>query len=545
MEKVWLKSYQQGVAANLDYPVKSLPKIFDECVENYPNNVAIIFQGIHLTYRYMGDMVNRFAAALYDLGVRKGDRVGLMSANCPQWEIAYFAILKTGAIVVQTNPMYMEREVEYQMNDAEAEIIIVMDALYPRVAAIQARTALKRVITISMTEKCAEYPGVYRFEDLVKKYKENPPLVEIDPQADLAVLQYTGGTTGVSKGVMLTHYNLVADALMTRAWFSKCEDGKERVLAVLPLFHVYAMTNCLNFSIVSGATQILLPRFDLDQVLQAINDYAPTIFPGSPTMYVAINNHPRVKEYNISSIKSCISGSAPLPVEVAQRFEQLTGGRLVEGYGLSEASPVTHCNPMDGRARAGSIGLSFPDTLTKIMDSDTGTRELPHSEVGELVIKGPQVMLGYWNRPQETASTLRDGWLYTGDIAKMDKDGFVYIVDRKKDMIIAGGFNIYPREVEEVLYEHPAVFEAAVVGVPDPYRGETVKAYVVLRPGAKATQEEIIAFCREKISAFKAPRQVEFKEALPKTAVGKILRRQLVAEEKERQAEKSKGGDVG
>jgi long-chain acyl-CoA synthetase len=545
MEKVWLKSYEQGVAANLDYPVKSLPKIFDECVENYPNNVAIIFQGIHLTYRYMGDMVNRFAAALYDLGVRKGDRVGLMSANCPQWEIAYFAILKTGAIVVQTNPMYMEREVEYQMNDAEAEIIIVMDALYPRVAAIQARTALKRVITISMTEKCAEYPGVYRFEDLVKKYKENPPLVEIDPQADLAVLQYTGGTTGVSKGVMLTHYNLVADALMTRAWFSKCEDGKERVLAVLPLFHVYAMTNCLNFSIVSGATQILLPRFDLDQVLQAINDYAPTIFPGSPTMYVAINNHPRVKEYNISSIKSCISGSAPLPVEVAQRFEQLTGGRLVEGYGLSEASPVTHCNPMDGRARAGSIGLSFPDTLTKIMDSDTGTRELPHSEVGELVIKGPQVMLGYWNRPQETASTLRDGWLYTGDIAKMDKDGFVYIVDRKKDMIIAGGFNIYPREVEEVLYEHPAVFEAAVVGVPDPYRGETVKAYVVLRPGAKATQEEIIAFCREKISAFKAPRQVEFKEALPKTAVGKILRRQLVAEEKERQAEKSKGGDVG
>jgi long-chain acyl-CoA synthetase len=545
MEKVWLKSYEQGVAANLDYPVKSLPKIFDECVENYPNNVAIIFQGIHLTYRYMGDMVNRFAAALYDLGVRKGDRVGLMSANCPQWEIAYFAILKTGAIVVQTNPMYMEREVEYQMNDAEAEIIIVMDALYPRVAAIQARTALKRVITISMTEKCAEYPGVYRFEDLVKKYKENPPLVEIDPQADLAVLQYTGGTTGVSKGVMLTHYNLVADALMTRAWFSKCEDGKERVLAVLPLFHVYAMTNCLNFSIVSGATQILLPRFDLDQVLQAINDYAPTIFPGSPTMYVAINNHPRVKEYNISSIKSCISGSAPLPVEVAQRFEQLTGGRLVEGYGLSEASPVTHCNPMDGRARAGSIGLSFPDTLTKIMDSDTGTRELPTSEVGELVIKGPQVMLGYWNRPQVTASTLRDGWLYTGDIAKMDKDGFVYIVDRKKDMIIAGGFNIYPREVEEVLYEHPAVFEAAVVGVPDPYRGETVKAYVVLRPGAKATQEEIIAFCREKISAFKAPRQVEFKEALPKTAVGKILRRQLVAEEKERQAEKSKGGDVG
>jgi long-chain acyl-CoA synthetase len=545
MEKVWLKSYQQGVATNLDYPVKSLARIFDECVENYPNNVAIIFQGIHLTYRYMGDMVNRFAAALYDLGVRKGDRVGLMSANCPQWEIAYFAILKTGAIVVQTNPMYMEREVEYQMNDAGAEVIVVMDALYPRVAAIQARTALNRIITISMTENCTEYPDVYRFEDLVKKYKENPPLVEIDPQADLAVLQYTGGTTGVSKGVMLTHYNLVANALMTRAWFNQCEDGKERVLTVLPLFHVYAMTNCLNFSIVSGATQILLPRFDLDQVLQAINDYAPTIFPGSPTMYVAINNHPQVKEYNISSIKSCISGSAPLPVEVAQRFEQLTGGRLVEGYGLSEASPVTHCNPMDGRARAGSIGLSFPDTLTKIMDSDTGTRELPTSEVGELVIKGPQVMLGYWNRPQVTASTLRDGWLYTGDIAKMDKDGFVYIVDRKKDMIIAGGFNIYPREVEEVLYEHPAVFEAAVIGVPDLYRGETVKAYVVLRPGAKATQEEIITFCRKKISAFKAPRLVEFKEALPKTAVGKILRRQLVAEEKEGQAEKPLGGDVG
>lgn len=531
-EQWWAKNYEPGVRANIDYPVISLPEAFDKCVNNYPNNVAMIFQGQYLSYREMGNQVSRFAAALYDLGVRKGDRVGLMSPNSAQWQIAYYAILKLGAIVVQTNPMYMEREIEYQMNDAGAETLIVLDTLYPRVENIRQNTTLKRVILIGLTGEAPEYEGLYRFSDLIKGAELQLPAVTIDPKEDIAVLQYTGGTTGVSKGVMLTHFNLVANAYMTKEWFPQCEPGKERVLTVLPLFHVYAMTSCMNFSIVTGSTQIILPRFEIDKVLEAINDYAPTIFPGAPTMYVAVNNHPRVKEYNISSIKFCISGSAPLPMEVGQKFRELTGGKLVEGYGLSEASPTTHCNPMNEMNRPGSIGLPFPDTLVKVMDIETGTKEMPIGEVGELVIKGPQVMRGYWNRPHESKLVLRDGWLYTGDIAKMDEDGFCYIVDRKKDMIIAGGYNIYPREVEEVLYEHPKILEAAVVGVPDPYRGETVKAFVVLREGMMATEEEIISYCRQKMAAYKAPRAIEFREALPKTAVGKTLRRQLAAEEK-------------
>ncbi len=531
-DRWWLKSYEQGVPHTINYPLKSLSQLFDDCVEKYPGNIAIVFQGSSISYREMGSLVNRFAASLYELGIRKGNRVGLMSPNCTQWEIAYFAVLKIGAVVVQTNPMYMEREVEYQMNDAQAETIIVLDDLYQRVANVQSQTSIKRVVTISMKNDSEQYPGVYRFADLINSSVPNPPQVEINPQQDLAVLQYTGGTTGVSKGVMLTHFNLVANACMVKAWFTNFREGEERVLTALPLFHVYAMTDCMNFSIVTGATQVVLPRFDVDQVLQVINDYQITIFPGAPTMYVALNNHPRVREYNISSIKSCISGSAPLPFEVAQKFKELTGGTLVEGYGLSEASPVTHCNPMDGRAKVGSIGLTYPDTWTKIMDTDTGTKELAVGEVGEIVIKGPQVMLGYWNKPKETAVALRDGWLYTGDIGKMDEEGYVYIVDRKKDLIIAGGYNIYPREVEEVLYEHPAVLEAAVVGVPDPYRGETVKAYLVLRPGLQITEEEVIKYCREKLAAFKAPRIIEFRDGLPKTAVGKILRRQLLEEEK-------------
>ncbi|MDA8440755.1 MAG: long-chain fatty acid--CoA ligase, partial [Peptococcaceae bacterium] len=526
----WLAQYQEGVNHNLNYPEISLSQMLEETVAKNPEQTALVFQGVQLSYRVVLSMVNRLATGLSALGVHKGERVAIMLPNCPQWVVSYFAVLKLGAIVVQTNPMYMERELEYQLKNSEAKTIIVYDALFPRVNNVRSRTNLENVITVSLGEpvKCED---TLAFETILKDYQPNPPSVEISPRQDIAVLQYTGGTTGTAKGVMLTHFNLVANAYQVRYWMPMVAEGQERILTVLPLFHVYALTACNNLSVLLGGAQYLVPKFDIDVVLKVINDFKPTIFPGAPTLYIAIVNHPKLSEYDIRSIKVCISGSAPLPVEVAERFHELTGGLLVEAYGLSESSPATHLNPVNGKARVGSIGLPCADTEAKIVDLETGTVDLPSGEVGELLIRGPQVMLGYWNLPNETASTLRDGWLYTGDIAKMDEDGFFYIVDRKKDMIIAGGFNIYPRDIEEVLYEHPKVKEAIVIGVPDAYRGETVKAFVVLRDGETCTSEELVNYCRQKLAAYKVPKLVEFRDSLPKTAVGKILRRTLQEQE--------------
>lgn len=534
--KVWVKSYSAGVRPSIDYPNISLGQLLDQTVAKAPDNVAMIFAGREITYAQFGLQANLFANALAGLGVKKGDRIGLMGPNCPQWEIAYFALLKLGAIVVQTNPMYMERELAYQMKDAGATGIIVMDALYPRVKAIKDETDIQLVITFSFQGQPVQDEGVYDFNALIAQATPTPPQVEINPGEDIAVLQYTGGTTGVSKGVMLTHRNLIVNCYQIIEWAVNMEFGKERVLTVLPVFHVYGMSNCVNNAVAIGATQIILPRFDVEEVLETIKRYQPTSFPGAPAMYIAINNYPKVAEYadSLTTIKNCVSGSAPLPLEVAQQFKEITKSRvdIAEGYGLSEASPVTHCNPIDRPSRPGSIGLPFPDTDCVIMDLETGTKPLPPGEIGELCIRGPQVMKGYWNKPEETEIALRNGWLYTGDIAKMDEDGYFYIVDRKKDMILASGFNIYPRDIEEVLFEHPKVKEAVVAGVPDPKRGETVKAYIVLHPGQEATEEEFIAYCRTKLAAYKVPRLVEFRDELPRTAVGKILRRQLVAEER-------------
>ncbi|MDK2889301.1 MAG: long-chain acyl-CoA synthetase [Thermoanaerobacter sp.] len=532
----WLSFYEEGVPSTLEYPDKTMPELLEQAAADWPDRTAIIFSGVEINYRTLAGMVHRFAAALADLGVKKGDRVALMSPNCPRYVIGYMAIQKIGAVVVQVNPMYTERELEHLLVDSGAEVIIAYDALYPRIKAIRGVTPLKHVILFSLGQ--SQYPAepdVLQAEKMLAGAPSSPPEVKIDPLEDLAVLQYTGGTTGIPKGAMLTHRNVVANALQVVAWFTGCQYGQERMLSVLPFFHVYGMTVAMNFAVVIAATQIILPRFEINQVLECINTYRPTLFPGVPTMYVAFNNHPRVKDYDVRSIKYCISGSAPLPVEVAEKFEELTGGYLVEGYGLSETSPVTHCNPLRGKRKVGSIGLPLPDTLCKIVDVETGERELPPGEAGELCIKGPQVMKGYWNMPEETAGTLRDGWVYTGDIARMDEEGYFYIVDRKKDMIVAGGFNIYPREVEEVLFEHPKVQEAVVAGIPDPYRGETVKAFVVLKQGQTATEEELIQYCRGKLAAYKVPRQVEFRDSLPKTIVGKVLRRYLREEELARQ----------
>ncbi|OUM84699.1 MAG: long-chain fatty acid--CoA ligase [Bacillus thermozeamaize] len=552
-EKPWLKHYSENVRATLEYPEKTLGDLFIETTEKYPEREAIHFLGKRLTYRQLRDEVFKFANVLSKLGVKKGERVSLMLANTPQSVIAYYAVLLLGGIVVQTNPMYTERELKHQLEDAGVETILALDLVYPRLSKVASQTPLKHIIYTSIKDylpfpKNLLYPfkqkkdgmwhdipygnGVYAYEQLMKAAPATrPEPVALDPKEDLALLQYTGGTTGLPKGVMLTHYNLVVNTFQCMEWQEKHDEEQQRVLAVLPFFHVYGMTVVMNLSIATGALMILLPRFDVKEVLETIQKEKPTQFPGAPTMYIGLLNHPDVNKYDLSSVNICLSGSAPLAPEVQKQFETLSnGGLLVEGYGLTEASPVTHSNPINGLRKVGSIGIPWPDTDARIVDEEGN--DVPVGEVGELIIRGPQVMKGYWNRPDETAKTLRDGWLYTGDMARMDEDGYFYIVDRKKDMIIAGGFNIYPREVEDVLFEHPAVKEAAVVGVPDPYRGETVKAFIVLKEGKTVTEEELDQHCRANLAAYKVPRIYEFRDELPKTMVGKVLRRQLQEEER-------------
>jgi len=570
MEKVWLKSYEPHVPPSIAYPPVPLYQFMDDAAKKYPNNTAIIYGGVvhqlggalldaKMTFQQLQDVTNHFAAALQSLGVKKGDRVALFLPNCPQFPIAYYATLKAGGIVVPCNPLYVARELEHQVNDAGAETIVVLSRFYPIVKQIRSHTKLKNVIVTNVKEY---FPGLlktlftlalekkeghrvditgeantYWFQDLIAKAPATPQPVDVKPQ-DTAVLLYTGGTTGVPKGAELSHRNVVANAVQCKYWLN-AREGQEIGLTSLPLFHSYGMTTCMNLCMCIGGAMLLIPNpRDMDHILKAINKHHPTMFPGVPTMYVAINNHPDVSKYDLKSIRACVSGAAGLPVDVQKKFEQLTGGKLVEGYGLSETSPMTHANPLFGRNKVGTIGVPVPDTEAKIMDLETGTKEMPLGEIGELVIRGPQVMKGYWNMAEETRNTLRDGWLYTGDIARMDQDGYFQIVDRKKDMIIAGGFNIYPRDVEEVLYTHPKVKEVVVAGVPDLYRGETVKAYIVLKEGQTATAEEIIDFCRQNLAKFKVPTAVEFRESLPKTMVGKILRRMLVEEEKKKLAEK-------
>jgi long-chain acyl-CoA synthetase len=466
-------------------------------------------------------------------------------------------VLFAGGIVVQTNPLYTEHELEYQLNDSGATMLITLDMLYPKAAKAKAKTNVKHLIITSMkdylpTVKKWLYPLMQRkqqpvmvkveersdqhlFSKIMAQPNATEPSVEINSAEDIALLQYTGGTTGVPKAAMLTHRNLIANTLMCAHWMYRCDKGTESILGILPFFHVYGMTTVMNLAIVQAYKMILLPKFDVEATLKTIEKLRPTMFPGAPTMYIALLNHPDLARYDLSSIKVCISGSAPLPVEVQEKFEKVTSGKLIEGYGLTEASPVTHSNFVwDGERVKGSIGVPWPDTEAKIISLETG-EEAKANEIGELVVRGPQVMKGYWNQPHETENVLRDGWLYTGDVGYMDERGYFYIVDRKKDMIIASGYNIYPREVEEVLYQHPKVQEVVVVGVPDEYRGETVKAFVVLKQGQQCTAEELDQFMRSRLAAYKVPRIYEFRTELPKTAVGKILRRALLGEERKKE----------
>lgn len=552
--KPWLRQYPAEVPPTYDYPIQNAASFLIDAAEQNPQGTAIEFMGLRMSYRQLLGSARRFANALLRQGVRKGDRVAVMLPNCPQTVIAYYGTLMMGGIVVMTNPMYMPRELEHQLNDSGAKTIVVLDQLVERVRKSTGRRPMERIIVTAIRDylpfpknvlfdlkmrKDGQRPKivyggqVLSFRQLLKSAPEEPVAADIDPQGDLALIQYTGGTTGLAKGVMLTHYNLIANTIQCRLWFYKAENKKEKFLAALPFFHVFGLTCLLNLGVYSAGTLILLPRFEIGQVLRTIHDKKPTVFPGAPTMYIAIINHPDVAKYDLSSINICISGAAPLPQTVQERFEELTGGRLIEGYGLSEASPVTHANNIWEKRKLGSIGLPFPDTEARIVHPDTFEDAEP-GEIGELAVRGPQVMKGYWNRPEETARVLRDGWLLTGDLGTIDEEGFTYIIDRRKDLIIAGGYNIYPREVEEVLFEHPAVEEAAVAGIVDPYRGETVKAYIVLRPGASVTADEMKRWCKERLAAYKVPKVYEFREALPKTLAGKVLKRKLVEEEEER-----------
>jgi long-chain acyl-CoA synthetase len=549
MDRPWLQYYDPGVPHHIDYPRIPLYQLLDDTAANFPEVDAVISGGKRIKYKELGDWVSSLASGLSQIGLKKGHRVGIMLPNCPQYIVAFYAILKIGGVVVNVNPMYVEREMEFQLADAGAEAIVTLRDLLPQLDAIKEKIDLKAIILTDMEDHVragggpmeieGRQPGVYEYLDLLRQGKYQPPPCVPVAAEEVALLQYTGGTTGFSKGAMLTHFNLVSNVIQCVSWNREAEKGKEKMLAVLPLFHVYGMTVTMNESIYLAATIILLPRFQVDDTLEAIRAHRPTRFPGVPTMYIAIINHPRVREYDISSIKICSSGSAPMPIEALRKFEELTGGKISEGYGLTEASPVTHANPFGGKRKVGSIGLPRPDTDAKIVDLESGENDLPPGEEGELCIRGPQVMKGYWNRPEETAKSLRGGWLCTGDIARMDGEGYFYIVDRKKDMIICSGYNVYPREIEEVLYQHPKIQEACIVGVPDPYRGETVKAFVVLKEGDRASADEIIAYCRSNMARYKAPTLVEFRKDLPKSHVGKILRK-VLREEEDRQGQQRK-----
>ncbi|HDR7792246.1 TPA: long-chain-fatty-acid--CoA ligase [Bacillus luti] len=561
MEKPWLQSYPEEIPETIAYDIQPLHGYLEKMASRYPEKKALHFLGKDVTFADFHDKVKKFANYLQRLGIEKGDRVAIMLPNCPQSVIGYYGTLLAGGIVVQTNPLYTERELEYQLHDSGAKVILCLDLVFPRVTNVQNATKLEHIIVTRIADflpfpKNLLYPFVQKKQaNLVVNVSESETIhlwksveresnadveVPCDPENDLALLQYTGGTTGFPKGVMLTHKNLVSNTLMGAHWLYNCTEGEEVILGVLPFFHVYGMTAVMNLSVMQGYKMVLIPKFDMKMVFEAIKKHKVTLFPGAPTIYIALLNSPLLKEYDISSIQACISGSAPLPVEVQEEFERVTGGKLVEGYGLTESSPVTHGNFLWEKRVPGSIGVPWPDTEAIIMSLETG-EALPPGEIGEIVVKGPQIMKGYWNKPEETAAVLQDGWLHTGDVGYMDEDGFFYVKDRKKDMIVASGFNVYPREVEEVLYEYEKVQEVVTIGVPDPYRGETVKAFVVLKEGAECTEEELDKFARKYLAAYKVPKVYEFRSELPKTTVGKILRRVLIDEEKKKNEDEQTG----
>jgi len=558
----WLANYDKGVPQTIDYPKKPLFHFLEEAARKYPDRACTIFKGAVISYQEMNAQTDAMAAALIEMGVKKGDRVGIFMPNLPQFVIAFYGILKVGAAVVAINPTYPVDEIIMPIADANIDVMFTLTRFNDKVKAARERSKLKKIIVSNLKEALPPFTrllftllkekkdgdrlgaladGDVWMQDLLTKHANSAkPTVEVTPD-DTAVFQYSGGTTGIPKGAVAMHRNVVANTLQIKNWMPALVPGKEVVLMGIPLFHVYGMVAGMNFAMANGASMVMVPNArDLKDVLDNISKYKATIFPGVPTLYNAINNHPDVKagKYDLSSIKACISGSAPLMRETKEQFEKLTGGKVFEGYGLSEAPTATHCNPLDGVNKTGSIGMPLPDVDIKLISLDDGETELAQGEIGEIIVNGPQVMKGYHNMPTETANSLRqmkDGkiWLFTGDIARMDEDGYFYIVDRKKELIKPGGFQVWPREVEEAIMAHPKVLEVGVGGIPDPQRGETVKAWIVMKPGETITEAELKAFCKEHLAPYKVPTHYEFRAELPKTTVGKILRRELVRQHKE------------
>ncbi len=552
----WHDYYDEGIPTSLSYPAVPIFHFLDDSAKKYPDKPCTIFKGAKISYREMSRITDQLAAGLADLGVKKGDRVGILIPNTPQFVIAYFGVLKAGGIVVATNPQYTGREIKHQAKDSGMELMIVMSNYYELVKGVQAETDIKRIIVTNIKETlppllrvlftlAKEKKGGFRvtlrdndlwLPDLLKKYAgAERPKVEVGPD-DTAIFQYSGGTTGIPKAAIGLHRNLVANTIQMLNWIKSGVMGEEVVMMAIPLYHVYGMVAGMNYGLAAGASLVMVPDpRDLKDLLGNMQKYKTSIFPAVPALYNAINNHADVQagKYDLSAIKACISGSAPLMRETKETFEKLTGGIVFEGYGLSETPTATHCNPNFGENRTGSIGLPFPDVDARIIDLDDEVTELPVGEIGELVLKAPQVFKGYYNMPTETHNALRNGWLYTGDIARMDAQGYFYIVDRKKELIKPGGFQVWPREVEEVLQEHPAILDVGVAGIPDPKRGETVKAWIVLKEGASLDKQALKEWCKDRLARYKIPTEIEFRSELPKTHVGKLLRRELIREHKE------------
>jgi long-chain acyl-CoA synthetase len=550
-EKPWLANYEKGVPEKIVYEEICLPAILERSADKYPEKMALLFQGYKVTYRQLNDMVNRFASCLDSFGIRKGDSVAILLPNVIPCVVAYYAILKIGGIAVMNNPLYSDRELKHQFNDSGSKALVTIDLLGNRMIDLRPETTVKQIVYTSIgdylpfpknllfplvgkkknlaaTVKSAE--NVYKWKPLLAEGSPHPPDVELSFD-DVAMYQYTGGTTGVSKGVMVTHSNLSKQVQQVGAWFPTFTSD-EVMLGALPFFHVFGLTTAMNLAIYLGWGDILVPKPQPEPLLETIRKFKPTFAPLVPTMYIGMLNHPDIDKTDLTSIKGCFSGSAPLPVEVIRDFEKITGAVIVEGFGLTEATPVTHVNPFaGGKRKVGSIGVPISDTECRIVNLDAEDTDVPVGQTGELLVKGPQVMKGYWNNPEETARTLTDEWLRTGDIAKMDDEGYFYIVDRKKDMIISGGYNVYPRDIEEVFYEHPKILEATAIGIPHPTRGEAIKVFAVFKEGETATQEELIEYCKDRLANYKLPTDIEFRDDLPKSNVGKILKKDLREEE--------------
>jgi long-chain acyl-CoA synthetase len=558
----WFATWPADVPKSMEpYPEVSVFAMLRDSAARFPDRPATAFFGKRLSYQQLLTQVERFSAVLVGLGVKQGERVGLLLPNCPQYLIVWYACQRIGAVPVGNNPLYTQRELEHQLKDAGISVIVVLDQVYENLGHVRDAAGIREVVATKITDAMrfplnalaplkfkreAKHEGkpwppigprerVRWWGDVMKEARMIPPVAAVDARNDAAAFAYTGGTTGLSKGAMLSHYNLVANAKQARALFSDVVDGQDGIMCVLPFFHSFG-TVAMNVGISAGLKIAMLPRFDLKLTLKAIAREKPALFPGVPRLYIALNEAPETQKYDLRSLKACISGASPLPLAVAKKFEQITGGaQVVEGYGLTECSPVTHANPVKGRRKEGSIGLPLPDTDVRIVSLDDPDREMPPGERGELCIRGPQVMLGYWNRPDATAEMIRNGWLHTGDVAIVDGDGYTSIVDRMKELILVSGFNVYPTEIEEVVFHHPKVLKVSVVGVPDDVTGERVKAFVVLKPGETATAVELEAWCRDPehgLTGYRVPKEWEFRDSLPETLVGKVLRRVLLEEER-------------